>query len=41
MEFDFAAVLRAMVEAGASDVHLSAGFPPAIRDKGRAGAQLP
>jgi twitching motility protein PilT len=35
MELDFAGVLRRMVEAGASDVHLSAGFPPAIRDKGR------
>jgi twitching motility protein PilT len=34
-DFDFAEVLTRMVAAGASDVHLSAGFPPAIRDKGR------
>ncbi len=34
-DFDFADVLTQMVAAGASDVHLSAGFPPAIRDKGR------
>ncbi len=35
MDFDFAEVLSRMVEARASDVHLTAGFPPAIRDKGR------
>ncbi len=35
MELDFAGVLRAMVAADASDVHLTAGFPPAIRTKGR------
>src|SRR5215467_9822203 len=35
MDFDFAEVLRRMVEAKASDVHLTAGFPPAIRDKGK------
>ena len=35
MEFDFSEVLRRMVEAKASDVHLTAGFPPAIREKGR------
>ncbi|HWB68794.1 MAG TPA: type IV pilus twitching motility protein PilT [Solirubrobacterales bacterium] len=34
-DFDFAAVLRRMVDAGASDVHLSPGFAPAMRDKGR------
>ncbi len=34
-EFDFSEVLRQMVAARASDVHLTAGFPPAIRDKGR------
>jgi twitching motility protein PilT len=34
-DFDFGEVLHRMVTAGASDVHLSAGFPPAIRDKGR------
>jgi pilus retraction protein PilT len=35
MGFDFSEVLRRMVEARASDVHLTAGFPPAIRDKGK------
>jgi twitching motility protein PilT len=35
MDFDFSEVLRRMVEARASDVHLTAGFPPAIRDKGK------
>jgi twitching motility protein PilT len=35
MDFDFSEVLRRMVEAKASDVHLTAGFPPAIRDKGK------
>jgi twitching motility protein PilT len=34
-EFDFSEVLRQMVAARASDVHLTAGFAPAIRDKGR------
>jgi twitching motility protein PilT len=34
-DFDFGEVLHRMVAAGASDVHLSAGFPPAIRDKGK------
>ncbi len=34
-EFDFSAVLHRMVETRASDVHLTPGFPPAIRDKGR------
>ena len=33
-EFDFSDVLHEMVEAKASDVHITAGFPPAIRDKG-------
>jgi twitching motility protein PilT len=33
--FDFSEVLRRMVEARASDVHLTAGFPPAMRDKGK------
>jgi len=32
---DFAAVLTKMVEARASDVHLTPGFPPAIRVRGR------
>jgi twitching motility protein PilT len=35
MDFDFSEVLRRMVEARASDVHLTPGFPPAIRDKGQ------
>ncbi|MGV1049233.1 MAG: type IV pilus twitching motility protein PilT [Solirubrobacterales bacterium] len=34
-DFDFSEVLRRMVEAKASDVHITAGFPPAIRDKGK------
>jgi twitching motility protein PilT len=34
-DFDFAAVLHQMVEAGASDVHLSPGFAPAMRERGR------
>jgi twitching motility protein PilT len=32
---DFAAVLTRMVEVRASDVHLTPGFPPAIRVRGR------
>src|SRR5918994_3622596 len=32
---DFSEVLRRMVEVRASDVHLTAGFPPAMRDKGK------
>ena len=35
MDFDFAAVLQRMVAERASDVHLTAGFPPAIRVRGR------
>ncbi|HET7443984.1 MAG TPA: type IV pilus twitching motility protein PilT [Solirubrobacterales bacterium] len=34
-DFDFSEVLRHMVATRASDVHLTAGFPPAIRDKGK------
>jgi len=34
-DFDFSEVLRLMVEAQASDVHITAGFPPAVRDKGQ------
>jgi twitching motility protein PilT len=34
-DFDFAGVLGRMVELNASDVHLTANFPPAIRDKGK------
>jgi twitching motility protein PilT len=33
--FDFAEVLTRMVEQRASDVHLSAGYPPALRVRGR------
>jgi len=35
MEFDFAEVLTRMVEMRASDVHLTSGYPPAIRVRGR------
>jgi len=34
-DFDFSEVLRQMVETRASDVHITAGVPPMIRDKGR------
>jgi twitching motility protein PilT len=34
-EFDFSEVLHEMVAANASDVHITAGFPPAVRDRGR------
>jgi twitching motility protein PilT len=34
-DFDFSEVLRQMVETRASDVHLTSGAPPMIRDKGR------
>ena len=34
-DFDFSAVLGRMVEMRASDVHLTPGFPPALRDKGK------
>jgi twitching motility protein PilT len=35
MEFDFSEVLTRMVADRASDVHLTSGFPPAIRVRGR------
>ncbi len=35
MALDFASVLTQMVEARASDVHLSPGFPPAVRVRGQ------
>src|SRR5215212_8136998 len=38
MSFDFSEVLRRMVEARASDVHLTAEAPPMIRDKGKIAA---
>jgi twitching motility protein PilT len=34
-DFDFSDVLRQMVETRASDVHITPGFPPAMRDKGK------
>jgi twitching motility protein PilT len=34
-DFDFSEVLRRMVETRASDVHITSGAPPMIRDKGR------
>jgi twitching motility protein PilT len=34
MEFDFADVITRMVELNASDVHLTPGFPPAVRVRG-------
>jgi Tfp pilus assembly ATPase PilU len=33
--FDFAAVLATVAHRQASDLHLTAGAPPMIRDKGR------
>jgi twitching motility protein PilT len=35
MAVDFSEVLRRMVETGASDVHLTPGVPPSMRDKGK------
>jgi twitching motility protein PilT len=35
MSLDFAAVLTKMVETRSSDVHLTPGFPPAVRVRGR------
>ena len=35
MSIDFSEVLRRMVEARASDVHLTTGVPPCIREKGK------
>jgi twitching motility protein PilT len=34
-DFDFSEVLRYMVQTKASDVHITPGFPPAVRDKGK------
>ena len=34
-DFDFAEVLTRMVQMGASDVHLTAGFKPAVRVRGQ------
>jgi twitching motility protein PilT len=35
MDLDFSEVLARMVETNASDVHLTPGVPPAMRDKGK------
>ena len=35
MDFDFADVLGRMVESRASDLHLTPGFPPAMRVRGK------
>src|ERR671927_899128 len=35
MNFDFADILLEVIEAGASDLHLTAGSPPMIREKGK------
>jgi twitching motility protein PilT len=34
MNFDFADILIEVIEAGASDLHLTAGSPPMVREKG-------
>jgi twitching motility protein PilT len=35
MNFDFADILIEVIEAGASDLHLTAGSPPMVREQGR------
>jgi twitching motility protein PilT len=35
MNFDFADILLEVIEAGASDLHLTVGAPPMVREKGR------
>jgi twitching motility protein PilT len=35
MDLDFAAVLMAVLERRASDLHITAGAPPTIRVRGR------
>jgi twitching motility protein PilT len=35
MNFDFADILLEVIEAGASDLHLTAGSPPMVREQGR------
>ena len=35
MNFDFADILIEVIESGASDLHLTAGAPPTIRERGR------
>ncbi len=34
MEMDFAEVLLEVMERGASDLHLTAGSPPMVRERG-------
>ena len=41
MEFDFAEVLLQVMERNASDLHLTAGSPPMIRQRPAARAGLP
>jgi twitching motility protein PilT len=35
MNFDFADILLEVIDAGASDLHLTAGAPPMVREKGK------
>src|SRR5881628_2084491 len=35
MNFDFADILLEVIQADASDLHLTAGSPPMVREKGR------
>src|SRR3979409_413036 len=35
MHFDFADILLEVIEAGASDLHLTVGAPPMVRERGR------
>src|SRR5919112_2215128 len=35
MNFDFADILLEVISAGASDLHLTVGAPPMVREKGR------
>jgi len=35
MEFDFADILITVAQLGVSDLHITAGSPPAVRDRGR------
>src|SRR5215207_2990777 len=35
MDFDFADILIEVMERGASDLHMTAGSPPMVREKGK------
>ena len=35
MNFDFADILLEVIDAGASDLHLTVGAPPMVRQRGR------